>query len=489
MQPCIRETKQMTTTKTPVAHLIQALFATFIIATSPLAAAQQEAKLPSEASIPYTIKPGDKLMVLGPRILTTPADWPELGRVNGLKSPYPLVVGKTLHIPLRMIGSTPANGKVVSVSGDVQMGGSPSAVGSTLTEGDKFKTGPNSSAVLELADGSRVTLMPNTLAELTTSRSYATRDAAASGSSTWFSGIVRLVQGGVDTVAAKSVRRATPLQIQTPTSTVGVRGTQFRVAFADPLTQNARAEVLEGLVKADNTAQRSSADLPQGKGALLDPTVKDIKVVDLLKAPDLSATPSGLTMSLGQWPMPVLQGASSFRVQVASDEGFNKIVRDLVVPGTAGATGDLSAVPNGNWFARIRGIDGSGIEGYDSVKVVKVFQPPRRWTVSQNRLESAAGRQLLQLSPAGLDNSHTIVARVTEGQAPNQRVAEVTANGSRPQISIDLGLLAPGVPLELQLTVTQADGEVVLPLTFRFTTLGSWERKDGALQPVVSDKP
>lgn len=479
----------MTNKKTPAALVTQALIATLIIATSPLAAAQQDTKLPTEPSIPYIIKPGDKLMVLGPRILTNASDWPELGRVNGLKAPYLLAVGKTLHVPLRLIASAPANGKVISVSGDVQTGGSPSVVGSTLTEGDKFKTGPNSSAVLELADGSRVTLMPNTLAELATSRSYGTRDAAASGSSTWFSGIVRLVQGGVDTVASKSVRRATPLQIQTPTSTVGVRGTQFRVAFDDPLTQNARTEVLEGLVKADNTAQRSNAELSQGKGAVINPAEKVIKVVDLLKAPDLSATPGDIVKPLGQWPMPVLQGASNFRVQVASDEGFNKIVRDLVVPAAAGATGDLSAVPNGNWFARIRGIDGSGIEGYDSVKLVKVFQPPRRWTVSQNRLESSAGRQLLQLSPAGLDSTHTIVAKVTEGQAPNQRVAEVTANGSRPQISIDLGSRAPGVPLELELTVTQIDGEIVVPLTFRFTTLGSWERKDSALQPVVSDRP
>ena len=355
-----------------------------------------------------------------------------------------------------------------------------------MPEGSKLQTGANSSALIELADGSRVTLLPNTLAELVTSQNYATRDARSSASTTWFSGLIRLVQGSLDTAAEKLARRATPLQIQTPTSLVGVRGTKFRVAFDDPATQNARSEVLEGAVRADNTAQRSGADLAMGQGAVLNPAIKDIRVVNLLKAPDLAATPADILKPLALWPMPVLDGAAAFRVQVAVDEQFGKIVRNLVV--TSG-TADLSNLPNGSWFARIRGIDADGIEGYDSVKAVQVVlppppeQPPRQWTVSADRLDLVNGRHILQFSQEGLDASHTIAAVVTPDMPPpHTRLAEATATGDKARIVLDLGYLAPDTTLVLRLTVTQADGAKVVPLTYRLRSLSGWSWTEGPLQ-------
>ena len=56
-------------------------------------------------------------------------------------------------------------------------------------------------------------------------------------------------------------------EIVTPVAISAVRGTQFRVAFEDPAARNARTEVVEGLVRADNPAQQSGADLPRpGRG-------------------------------------------------------------------------------------------------------------------------------------------------------------------------------------------------------------------------------
>ena len=54
--------------------------------------------------------------------------------------------------------------------------------------------------------------------------------------------------------------------------------------------------------------------------------------------------------------MPTLTDASAYCVQVASDERFDKIVRSLKVAGNAST--DLSSLPNGNWFARVRGVEG-----------------------------------------------------------------------------------------------------------------------------------
>ncbi len=480
--------------RSALAQLIQAQAAIFLIASCTLVSAQaQTVAAPSaEPSLPYTVKPKDKLIVMAAELLNNPSDWAEVARFNGLKNPNLITPGQAINIPTRLLKSQPVQGKVISTYGDVQIGGVAAVVGNPINEGSKLQTGNNSSAVVELGDGSRMTLLPNTLAEVATSRGYAGRDAASSASTTFFSGLIRLAQGVVTTLAAKSTRRATPLQIATPTSTMGVRGTEFRVAYDGTVSQNARTEVLEGLVRADNTVQQAGVDVPQGKGALLDPAVKDIKVVDLLKAPDLSATPSDILKPLALWPMPTLEGAKSYRVQIAIDDTFNKIVRDLVV--TTG-NADLANLPNGGWFARIRGIDSSGIEGYDSAKAVQVVLPPppfvapTQWSISADRIDVINGRHILQFSQLGLDASHTIVARVTTDGLPAVRLAEGSARGDTLRISMDLGYLEPGAQLLLNLTVTQADGAKVIPLTYRFASLGGWGWAEGTLKSVTTGKP
>jgi hypothetical protein len=459
------------------------LAAILFIAYSPLTLAQSGAAA-IEPSIPYVIQPKDKLLLLGPRLLNT-GDWVELARFNGLKPPYALIPGKTLNIPLRLIGSAPSTAKVISASGDVQVQGLAAATGTMVAEGGKFQTGANSSAVLELADGSRVTVLPNTLAELVTSRGYATRDAAVSASSTWFSGLIRLVQGGLDTAATKGARRATPLQIQTPTSLVGVRGTQFRVAFDDPANNSARTEVVEGKVRADNTAQQSGADLPKGTGAVVKPLEKDVKVVKLLPAPDLAGIPAVVIRQQGGWPMPVLSGSSGYRVQVASDEKFEQIVRDLKV---TTATADLATLANGNWFARVRGIDGQGLEGFDAFKTLTVKDI--QWRVSYSALSFENGQSVLNWTglldgrvmtgSAGVTGYSATVAR---DRALTQVVSTAEAAGER----LVLGELKPGAYF-IQLRNRTAAGGTLDSELYRFDVPNGWGessfRLNGVLEPV-----
>jgi hypothetical protein len=443
-----------------------------------------------DVGIAYTVRSGDKLIVLGATLLRDPADWPEVARANRLKNPDVLTPGQVLTIPVRLLKSALVSGKVLAVSGNVELDGARVEAGALLPEGAKLRTGINSSALIELADGSRVTLLPNTLAELTTSRGYALRVAGAGPAATWFSSMIRLVQGALDTLASKLARRATPLQIETPTSLVGVRGTQFRVAYDDPATQNARTEVLEGAVQADNPAQGSGAALAQGQGAVLNPQVKNITVVALLKAPDLSTTPAEILKPAALWPMPTLADAVRFRVQIAADETFSRIVRDQLV---ASGAADFADLPNGAWFARIRGIDASGIEGYDAVKAVQVLLPPppelppRQWTITGDRLEVRDGRHVLRFGQDGLDASHTITATVSTDEAPFTPIAEAQARGDTAAVMFDLGTLEAGRNYRLHFTVVQADGAKVVPLTYRFQALSGWGWAEGALQRI--DKP
>ena len=427
------------------------------------------------------IRPSDKLIVLGRKLLNSPAEWQELGRFNGLQLPFRLTPGSTLRIPLRLIGSTPARGRLVSVNGDVQLLGAPAAAGTAVAEGGRLQTGANSSAVLELADGSRVTLLPNTLAELVTSRGYATRDAAASGSAIWFAGLVRLVQGGLDTAASKTAQRAQPLQIQTPTSLVGVRGTQFRVAFDDPASDSYRTEVVEGTVRADNPAQQSGADLPKGTGAVVRPAEKEVKVVALLPAPDLAGVPGMVLKPDGGWLMPVLTGAQAYRVQLASDEKFEKITRDLKV---TSPSVDLTSLANGTWFARVRGIDKQGLEGFDSFK--RLLVKNAEWRVSYASLSIANGQSELIWTAQQTDGQPFSGTAYGATLARNAAFTQGVTTAQGADARLILGDLQPGVYF-FRLRATLASGGSLDSMVYRFEIPAGWGQTVNVLNsPLVA---
>jgi hypothetical protein len=335
----------------------------------------------TEPYVSYTVQPNDSLQGLARTLLQQPSQWGQVAKLNGLKNPNLIQPGQVIDIPksLLNLNSQPRiamSGKVLSVEGDVKLGGQAVQAGAAVPEGASLQTGPNSSAVVELGDGSRVQLMPKTLAEVTAQHGYALRDPSGSASTTWFSGAIRLVEGVLDTLAEKKAKRATPLEVTTPTSVVGVRGTQFRVAYEDPASGTARTEVIEGNVRNDITAQKVSANVGGGFGAAMKPTDREVKVVALLPALPAEQLPSQVvrnTSSNAAWTVGSLKGAAGYRAQFATDEKFAQIRGDFKSASTAV---DVTALANGSYYARVRGIDPSGIEGFDAIKLVQISAAP-----------------------------------------------------------------------------------------------------------------
>ncbi len=338
----------------------------------------------TEPFVSYTVKPSDTLQGLSRTLLNVPSKWPEVAKLNGLKNPNLIQPGQVINVPqsLLNLGSQPrvaTPGTVLSTQGDVTIGGQKVLAGAPVPEGARLQTGPNSSAVVQLGDGSRLQLMPKTLADVVTQHGYALRDPASSASTTWFSGTIRLVEGVLDTLAEKRASRITPLSVTTPTSVVGVRGTHFRVAYEDPASGTARTEVLEGKVRTDNSRQQVGADVGGGFGAAVKPQEREIKVVALLPAlPDAqlpaevtraSAAGSPAGAQRAEWTVGTLAGAVGYRAQFATDDKFALIYGDVK---SASPTIDVTGLTNGKYFARVRGIDPSGIEGFDAIKLVEI---------------------------------------------------------------------------------------------------------------------
>jgi hypothetical protein len=404
----------------------------------------------------YTVKAEDTVATLSRSLLNDPSKWADLLRLNGMATS--LQAGQVIQIPKSLLNfsSQPriaVPGKVISTIGDVKVGGVAVLAGAVVAEGARLETGANGSAVVQLGDGSRVQLMPKTLAEVATQHGYALRDPSTSASTTWFSGAIRLVSGVLDTLASKQASRASPLVVTTPTSVVGVRGTHFRVAFEDPASGSARSEVLEGLVQTDNPAQGASASLSTGFGAAVKPQEREIKVVALLPAMPSAQLPKEILRIVGDhnepaqaaWTVGTLPGASGYRAQFASDDKFNALEGDFKSSSNAL---EVKALLDGSYFARVRGFDPAGIEGYDAVQqvVIKTAAPQAtlawpRQIGTQAIAEYVRGGIVLKVNRAGADSPPALLVQIAQDAAFTQGLLSVpvAADGSALLRSVPAG--------------------------------------------------
>jgi hypothetical protein len=371
-------------------QLLQCVAAICAIYGSAAIATPSASDAAARPSIAYTIKASDKLVNLSQSLLINAASWPELARFNQLKNPNQLSVGQVLSVPLDLLKPIALTGKIISATGMVRVNQTAASAGSAVPEGAQIDTGADSLAVLELADGSRLTVLPTSIAQVIRQRAYSTNQAdlqaSASSSTTWFSGAVRLIQGSIDTLASKATRRAQPLEVSTPTSVVGVRGTQFRVSFTPDTSPAARTEVLEGLTWASNPRTAAQAAVAGGFGAAILPQDRVINVRPLLPAPALiSASPTAAQAAeikevirseqgIANLDFSPVAGAVRYRLQLSDSPVFASLQSSQI---TNGNNADIGTTPNGQWNIRIRGIDDSGLEGFDSQYRIVIKDAPK----------------------------------------------------------------------------------------------------------------
>lgn len=388
--PCASSASPLTKRVTRL-HALHALAAASALYGHVALAAPTPAASSARPNIAYTVKASDKLITLSQTVLSSPSAWPEVARFNQLKNPNQLSVGQVLALPLDLLKPIALSGKIISASGTVRVNQSAAIAGSAVPEGAQIDTGSDGVALLELADGSRLTVLPKSIAQVILQRAYSTNQAdlqaGASSSTTWFSGAIRLVQGSIDTLASKLTRRAQPLEVTTPTSVVGVRGTQFRVSYTPDSSPAARTEVLEGLTQASNPKTNSQAAIAGGFGAAILPQDRVITVRPLLPAPVLrdAVDPSAQVASvqevlrseqgIGRLDFAPIAGAANYRIQISDSPLFASLQANLI---SNSANADISATPNGPWHIRIRGIDDIGLEGYDKQYRIELKDAPKQ---------------------------------------------------------------------------------------------------------------
>ena len=404
-----------------------------------------------EAVLEYRVGERDTLIGLSESVFNGSEAWREIARLNRLADPNLIYPGQVLRVPARLWRTQALPVALASSVGEVRVAGAPAQPGAALREGQQIETGANGSAVLALADGSRVRVPPSSLAEIVASRGPGANEtqAAQLAGEGWFTGVLRMLRGSVEVVAAK-LKRPQPLEVTTPTAVVGVRGTQYRVSL-DGADQTTRSEVLEGRVRLESAQRSVGIDIPAGFGAAIGANAQLPEPVKLLPPPDLGAVPEHFDRPLVRFALPGERAA--LRVQVAEDAAFERIVDDQRVP--AGDDVRIAGLADARWFLRARRLDGQGIEGYDAVRSFVLQARPEPPASNAPR---PGGKQ--SLGPVEFHWSPNVEAKTARLQVARdaqfkQIVAERDGVGAT-ALTLDLG--SPGTYF-WRLASTRADGD------------------------------
>lgn len=401
--------------RSPVTCMLAAVVAAVGFWVSPAQAADE---------MIYRVEPGDTLMRLGKALLARPDDWVKVQRLNKVADPRRIPVGTELRIPLALLQPFPRSAQVSAVAGEALVDGRAAEVGTRVGAGSALETGAGGHIAIELPDGSQLVLPARSKARIERLHGYGGTDAQTVDLS--------LEEGRVESQVAPQRGPAARYRVDTPTAVIGVRGTDFRVGW-DSEHATSRAEVTAGSVVASAAATGSTRTLESGYGLVTRAGAVRAEAVALLPAPDLSALPTLFERPLIRVPLPELDGARQWRVQVTRADAPVPVLFDQRVDEDAARIPDLS---DGEYRLLVRGIDGSTLEGFDAEHRfrLKARPEPPFTSLPQDGSKTSAGKVALTWTHAP-EATHYIVevAHVTAAAAPD--AADVFAAPARREVT------------------------------------------------------
>ncbi len=303
----------------------------------------------------YTMRPGDTLWNFTENYLTDIRYWKRLQDMNDIQRPRNMPPGSKIRVPIAWLKVQPEPARVMQISGMAKLiradgkGSEVLAVGHELHSGDTIRTAADSNVTLNFADDSELLILSDSEVVMDTLSSYHRTGMVDTR--------VRLQQGRVDTRVKPSKGPGSRYHIITPAAVAAVRGTNFRVSTeaAQPVS---RSEVIEGKV---NVSGDIGAQLvPAGYGVVAEKGKPTPPPKELLPAPDAPDMPEIHQRLPLAFVWNAVDGAHSYRFQVADHAEFSTLLADRETTTASGLWHDL---PDGDYFLRLRAIDDDKLEG------------------------------------------------------------------------------------------------------------------------------
>ncbi len=299
----------------------------------------------------YTFRPGDSLWSIAEKYTTSAQNWSEIQRINQIRqgNNRRIQPGTRIVIPVALLKNQPTPAKVIALTGQVQIlraNGEhiDASVGMELYSGDRVITENRQSLRMQFADRSELQVLGDSELQLD-KLSY-------HGETGMVDTRVRLNRGRASS-QVQTLKSGSHYQIQTPVATTAVRGTAFRLSFADDIS---RTEVTEG--KVGVRAGDSEQLVPAGFGLVAEQGKPLSAPVKLLEPPQSLNSKPGRRSALLQWQ--ALPDAQAYRYQLARDDSFRDILLDNTTSQTQVGIGDLTV---GQYYWRVRAIGPQQLEG------------------------------------------------------------------------------------------------------------------------------
>ncbi len=331
------------------------LFFVFLTLTMQQLVAAETFTSPNQPEWRYSVRPGDNLIHFGQRYLINPDDWRVLQKLNKIKNPERMQLGQVLRVPLALVKQVPAPAEVALATGQAGILKTDKSVqavtiGQQLTAGTELVTGENSKLNIKFADGSIVSMQPNSTMKLDTLSMYSGGGMVDTK--------LRLQQGKVETEANPAHLQGNQMQIITPTAVAAVRGTKFRVSADDV---SIKQETLEGKVGLSAAGEEVAVD--KGFGSLSEGGKPPLPPILLLPAPAIEKLATNLDAIPVTFNIPAQDGAVAWLGNVSTDAQFNSIAATSL---SKGANLSFNDLPDGKYYLKVRAQDKQGLEGYDA---------------------------------------------------------------------------------------------------------------------------
>lgn len=436
----------------------------------------------------YLTVPGDTLSGIGQTYLSNMKDWPKVQSANGVTLPKLLPANSKLKIPVELLKVTPAPVAVIAVNGNTRFKRAdgpfqPLTTGTALNGGETVLTGPGASASYRFADNTRLT--QKAASKLVFGR------LVGYGKTGMVSTDISLESGRLEANAGKQLAPAGGFRVYTPVAVAGLRGTAFRVSVAEDGKRMSN-EVTEGAVALQ--AQGRQVQVLADYGTFTEQGKPPNTPYALLPRPDISQLPTQFERLPLHLSWPAQTDAQAWRVQLARDADFTEPLYEEVV--TQPLLDWQIALPQGDYFLRVRGIDRNGLEGLDAQHGFSLnLNPPpplphqpalgeqldrKTINLTWHAAEAAHG-YLLQLAPTPdfsqglieqrLARSESTPLTLTQVTLPNGewhwRLASLDAQGQAHRFSAHRAFRVHASPAVPQLTNNQ-------PLTHGALTTLTW---------------
>ena len=366
----------------------------------------------------YTVQPGDHPWNLAERYLKSPSLAMALRQRNQITDDHRILPGTQLRIPKEWLKLESTQVTLLAVVGDTTLRrGNATAraavAGELLQAPSGLHTGPDGSATLQFADGSRVLVRRDSelLLQATQKTLLGQANIVA----------LSLLQGSVENQVTPVGDSGGRFEIKTPAAIAAVRGTQYRV-YADGQTM--RTEVVTGAVNVANRTGQVTALAAQGTVAQngREPAVP----IPLLPTPSLDGLPETIERLPIAWPIAALAGASRYRTQLAATPEFSATLSDELTDSPRIRVRDID---DGSYVLRVRGIDAQGLEGLSAERTLRIHTQPEPPLLIDPAPEAAttAGRPSLRWTQGDASLQYRVQLSTAEAPVDEQVISSASA--------------------------------------------------------------